>query len=200
MPPPVQKPPKKSPAACPPRDRDQTRMRIMEAAKIAFSQRGYAAANLREIAAQAGINGSLVIRYFGSKEKLFTEAVSEAFDLKHALANISRSELGTAMADLLFAEQRDVDLTAMMVRASMDNTVSQMVKELAETRMLEPLATLIGGRNSSLRAATLLSAVTGVWFYRFAMPILPFADKPDQEIVKHFAQLFQRIIDDDDLP
>jgi AcrR family transcriptional regulator len=172
----------------------------MEAAKIAFSQRGYAAANLREIAAQAGINGSLVIRYFGSKEKLFTEAVSEAFDLKHALANISRSELGTAMADLLFAEQRDVDLTAMMVRASMDNTVSQMVKELAETRMLEPLATLIGGRNSSLRAATLLSAVTGVWFYRFAMPILPFADKPDQEIVKHFAQLFQRIIDDDDLP
>jgi AcrR family transcriptional regulator len=172
----------------------------MEAAKVAFSQRGYAAANVREIAAHAGINAALIIRYFGSKEKLFEEAVSEAFDLEQALAGISRDELGQAIADLLFTDQQDVDLTAMMVRAALDPTVSPLVRDLAQARMLEPLAKLISGRNSMLQACTLLSAVTGVWFYRFAVPLGPLADKPKQAVIKHIASLFQRIINEDTLP
>ncbi|WP_218177198.1 TetR/AcrR family transcriptional regulator [Pseudomonas gingeri] len=182
------------------RDRDQTRTRIMEAAKVAFSQRGYAAANVRDIATHAGINAALVIRYFGSKEKLFEEAVFEAFDLEQALAGISLDDLGQAMADLLFSDQRDVDLTAMMVRAALDPTVSPLVRDLAQARMLEPLAKLLGGSKSVLRATTLLSAVTGVWFYRFAMPLMPLANKPKQAVIKHIADLFQRIIDEDSLP
>ncbi|HHH0459102.1 TPA: TetR/AcrR family transcriptional regulator [Yersinia enterocolitica] len=181
------------------RDRDQTRARIMEAAKVAFSQRGYAAANIREIAAQAGITAALVIRYFGSKEKLFEEAVSEAFDLKQALAGVSRNQLGQAMADMLFAEQNDVDLTAMLVRAAMDPTVSLTARNLAHARMLTPLAALIGGRKRMLRAGSLLSLVTGIWFYRFALPVSPLADKTEPVVVRHIADLLQKIIDGDTL-
>lgn len=180
------------------KDRGQTRARIIEAAKIAFSRRGYAAANMRDIASEAGITAALVVRYFGSKEKLFEEAVSEAFDLGQAFAEVDRNDLGKEMAKLLFSEQRDVDLTAMMVRSAMDPGVSPLVQDLARARMLKPLAAAIGGRNRNQRAAAVLSLVTGVWFYRFALPLSPLAGKSSPAVVEHIAGLLQSIIDEAD--
>jgi AcrR family transcriptional regulator len=64
------------------------------AAKRAFARHGYAAANVRDIATDEGINASLVIRHFGSKEKLFEVAVTDAFDLERTFAGVSCGELG----------------------------------------------------------------------------------------------------------
>jgi AcrR family transcriptional regulator len=135
------------------------------------------------------------MRYFGSKEKLFEEAVSEAFDVKHALTGVSRDQLGQAMANMLFGEQNDVDLMAMLIRSATDPKVCLMVRNHAYACMLEPLAALIGGRNQVVKASTLLSVVTGVWLYRFAIPIFPLADKPNQVVTTHIADLLQNIID-----
>ena len=51
------------------RNVDLTRHDIMEAAKLVFTTKGYDQASTRDIAKLAGINVSLVIRYFGSKRK-----------------------------------------------------------------------------------------------------------------------------------
>ena len=68
------------------RNVDLTRHDIMEAAKLVFTTKGYDQASTRDIAKLAGINVSLVIRYFGSKRNLFELTVVDT--LRNAIAGI----------------------------------------------------------------------------------------------------------------
>jgi AcrR family transcriptional regulator len=61
-----------------------TEERIKEAARIVFTQKGYASAKVRDIAKEADINLSLVNYYFRSKEKLFQLCMAE--NLRRLLA------------------------------------------------------------------------------------------------------------------
>lgn len=61
-----------------------TEEKIKEAARAVFTSKGYAATKVRDIAAEADINLSLVNYYFRSKEKLFqlimAETIQKLFD------------------------------------------------------------------------------------------------------------------------
>jgi AcrR family transcriptional regulator len=54
-----------------------TEEKIMEAARVVFTRKGYAAARTRDIAEEAGINLALLNYYFRSKEKLFHQVIME---------------------------------------------------------------------------------------------------------------------------
>jgi TetR/AcrR family transcriptional regulator len=53
-----------------------TRSRLVAAAVDAFSASGYEGVSVREVERQAGVNRGLVAYHFGSKEKLWQEAVN----------------------------------------------------------------------------------------------------------------------------
>jgi len=57
-----------------------TRERLLEVALATFSELGYDGASTREIARRADANPGLIPYYFESKERLWREAVSRAFD------------------------------------------------------------------------------------------------------------------------
>jgi AcrR family transcriptional regulator len=59
--------------------RGDTREAILIAALRIFASKGYDAASTREIATEAGINHGLIRYYFGSKSKLWKDAVDRAF-------------------------------------------------------------------------------------------------------------------------
>ena len=52
---------------------------ILQAAERLFAQHGYRGTSLRDIAVEAGVAESQIIRKFGSKSELFTQAVREPF-------------------------------------------------------------------------------------------------------------------------
>ena len=54
-----------------------TEQAILEAARKVFTRKGYAAARMEDIAAEAGINRALLHYYFRSKEKLFEMVFDE---------------------------------------------------------------------------------------------------------------------------
>jgi len=58
------------------RDAAHTRRLLLQAARHRFAVQGYAATTVREIADDAGVNASLISRYFQSKEGLFEECLS----------------------------------------------------------------------------------------------------------------------------
>src|SRR5262245_1171972 len=74
-----------------------TRQRILEAARARFSADGYERATIRAVAADAEIDPSMVMRYFGSKEGLFAAAASFDLDLPD-LAALPRRERGRRLA------------------------------------------------------------------------------------------------------
>lgn len=55
------------------RDPERTKARILAAAVAEFGEKGYAAARVSEIAAQAGVNKQLISYYFDGKEGLYRE-------------------------------------------------------------------------------------------------------------------------------
>ena len=57
-----------------PRRSDATRAAILAAARERFAADGYERATIRAIAADAKIDPSMVMRYYGNKEKLFAAA------------------------------------------------------------------------------------------------------------------------------
>jgi AcrR family transcriptional regulator len=52
-----------------------TRRAILHAARAMFAARGYEQTTIRAVAAEADVDASMVMRYFQSKERLFTAAV-----------------------------------------------------------------------------------------------------------------------------
>jgi AcrR family transcriptional regulator len=59
----------------PQRRSDQTRASILAAARRRFAAEGYAGTTIRAVATDAGIDPSMVMRYYGNKEGLFATAV-----------------------------------------------------------------------------------------------------------------------------
>ncbi len=57
-----------------------TEEKILDAAREVFTQKGFAAARMQEIADKAGINKGLLHYYFRSKNKLFHAVFYEVFD------------------------------------------------------------------------------------------------------------------------
>ena len=76
-----------------PRRSDRTRATILEAARRRFGRDGYERATIRAIAADAGIDPSMVMRYFGSKQGLFAAAAEIDLGLPD-LRGAPRSRLG----------------------------------------------------------------------------------------------------------
>jgi TetR/AcrR family transcriptional regulator len=58
----------------------ETRRKIVEAAKRAFSKYGYDGVSMEDIAREAGVKKALIYYYFPSKDKLFEEVWREALE------------------------------------------------------------------------------------------------------------------------
>lgn len=58
---------------------EESRANILDAARKAFAERGFEAANIRDIATDAGVTHTLIRYHFGSKEELWKEVVTHMF-------------------------------------------------------------------------------------------------------------------------
>lgn len=103
----------------------ERREQILAAASRVFGVRGYYGATTDQIAREAGISQPYVVRMFGSKEKLFVEALTRAVDkvavaFREAIAQSTAAgddepsthkRIGAAYVDLI--EDRGILLTLM---------------------------------------------------------------------------------------
>ncbi len=74
----------------------ETRKRIVDAAGEIFSAKGYAAANMREIARAAGTSVGGVYLYFKNKEELYKNLVSEKRSYLASMIETSSAQARTA--------------------------------------------------------------------------------------------------------
>ncbi len=71
-----------APATAPkgrPRDAEQTRKRILEAATVEFARKGLGGARVDAIALRSKSNKRMIYHYFGSKEQLFKQVIEAAY-------------------------------------------------------------------------------------------------------------------------
>jgi len=179
----------------PQRDARRTRGAILSAACEAFSLQGYAAVRVRDITTAAGVNPALVSRYFGSKERLFEEALSQLLD-GSLLIRTAREEFGEAMVALLTESERDRrNPLPMMLLASADPNARAIAARLLEDLVLAPLASWFGTEGAAIRAAQFAILASGFSFYREVYPLKVLTTDLDDETRAWLVGAFQSLVD-----
>lgn len=85
---------------------ERTRERILKAAILRFSTHSYEATGLRDLAADVGVDVAYVHRCFGSKEKLFREALKASMKPERLFGE--EGDMATFLAREMMRE-RDAD-------------------------------------------------------------------------------------------
>ena len=147
------------------RDAAATRAAIFEAATRRFAFQGYEHAGLREIAADAGVHAAMVIRYFGSKEGLFTEVVERAFDIRY-LIDGDRATIALRLArKMVYGREDTADKTPipllLMLRSATEPLAAELIRASLDRNVLRPLAKRLGGPDAEVRAALIIAQCTG---------------------------------------
>lgn len=82
--------------------KEERRRQILEAALAVFSQKGYHATNVSDVAAQAGVSQGTIYWYFDSKDELFEAAILFAF-MDFGEASLEGLELYPTATEKLWA-------------------------------------------------------------------------------------------------
>lgn len=155
------------------RDSEASRARILDAAKIRFSQNSYDGVGVREIAADANLDPAMVLRYFGSKENLFREIASQAFEVEALLAD-GIEALPERAASLLMGEVDDdawrsgYDPLRLLLASIGSVTAGPILAEYLHRDFIAPLVKAIGGREARERGALVAAQIVGFALIRVA--------------------------------
>ncbi len=177
------------------RDASRTRENILRAAQMLFAQKGYTTTGVREIAAAAGADATLIRRYFKSKEGLLRAAVVEFLQLEPFLEG-DRSHFGErAVAILRYGEDVPSALS-MMLLATADTEARAMCSALMHEYITLPLAQWLGGGEGAFARA---SQINFLWMgYMTSRQVLPFTllAGPALEATREWlAETIQAIVD-----
>ena len=133
----------------------------MEAAKLVFTNKGYDQASTRDIAKLAGINVSLVIRYFGSKRNPFELTVVDVAQCEVSIAlNVDLPEY---LTELLLNKSAipEFDPIIAMLRSASSEEVGPMLTEVVEDSFMVPFSKILSGVDAREKAAITLAVITG---------------------------------------
>ncbi len=176
------------------RDAARTRENILRAAQILFSQKGYTTVGVREVAAEAGVNSTLIRRYFGSKEGLFRAAVEDFLQVA-PFTDGPRSEFGDRAVALLKYGEEIPSALAMMMHATADPEARTLCSELMHDRIDQPLADWLGGKNAIVRATQINLLWIGYMAARQVLPLPALTGTAVDETRRWLATTMQTLVD-----
>lgn len=185
----------RSPTIPPARDANATRATILTAARERFANDGYDRATIRAIAADAGIDPALVMRYFGNKEGLFSAAAE--FDLRLPdLATVPDAMLGRTLAAHFIRRWDSDDTFRALLRAAVthDAAVARM-HDILDRQLVPALATRLADPTTTpVRAALLTTQLLGFALGRRILRFAALVDLDASQVERLLGDAFQRTL------
>lgn len=171
-----------------------TKDAIWNAASTLFAERGYAATSVRDIAALAGSDPSLVIRHFGSKENLFLNTMKLDL-LDNALTDLPIESLGERFIDsMLTTDERVRGVYLALLRASGTDALDSRLREAHEESFVEPLRSRLSGDDAELRARLAAALVGGLLYSLWAVGDEALLAADHDAVVRRYGALLQDLI------
>lgn len=177
------------------RSSEETKAVILAAARERFATTGYQAATIRAIAADAHIDPSMVMRYFGNKDQLFAAAAE--FDLRFPdLSDIPRAELGAALVAHFLDRWTQDDGLIVLLRSSTTNAEAAQRMQAIFAEQLGPAITRLNPTDPARCAGLIATQVLGMAMCRFVLKLPPIVAMSDGDLVHWLAPTLQRYLDE----
>jgi len=174
--------------------RTPSKTAIWDAALRLFSENGYAATSVRDIGAAAGVDPSLVIRHYGSKEQLFLDTMQ--LDLTvNPLSSAPLETLGESFIDLVLTTDDHVrGVFIALLRASGTDGISTQLREAHEQSFVAPLRERMHGPDADLRARLAAALVGGLLYAVWVAGDEQLLATEHDEVVRRYGALLQGLI------
>jgi AcrR family transcriptional regulator len=175
---------------------------VLEAARARFARDGYAATTMRKVAADAGVDASLVVRFFGSKAELFAEVMSVAPEVPSRLAeafeapeesvgdHVARTHLGVWEGDT-----RDSEPLLAMLRGALTNEqANEQLRGFLEARFTEDADANPRDELTAVRVGLASSMVMGVVLARRVIGVPTLAAQDVEDLAAAIGPALQAVL------
>ncbi|WP_067885918.1 TetR/AcrR family transcriptional regulator [Nocardia vaccinii] len=184
-------------AETPARRSDATRAAILAAARHRFAQDGFRKATIRAIAADAEIDPSMVMRYYGNKEGLFDAALEidlELPDLGVAPPDSLGETIMRRFLELWETPPGDEILLTLLRSAVTDDSVGQRAQRIFAGQIM-PMVLRVGDpADAPRRAGLIASQVLGLALCRYVLRLEPVVAMTHAELTANLAPVLQRYL------
>lgn len=176
------------------RSSDETKAVILAAARERFGAVGFQGATIRAIAADAGIDPAMVMRYYGSKDKLFAAAAE--FDLRFPdFTQTDPAQVGRSLVRHFLERWEGDEALVILLRSSATNgEAAQRMQEIFGTQIQPLVASFVPPQDSGVRAGLIATQILGMALCRFVLRLPPVVGMTQDEIVEWLGPTIQRYL------
>ena len=173
----------------------RTREAIENAARELFSSAGFEQTTVRDIAARAAIDPSMVIRYFGSKEALFARVAQPDLHMPQ-LDSTPPGQVGETLVSH-FLDQWEGDggrggLAVLLRSATQNEEAAERLRDMFAAQVMPAIARAGGGGTAPQRAGLVASQLLGLALTRYILKLTPVVKMPREVIVREVGATIQR--------
>lgn len=175
----------------------RTRRRILETARAVFAEVGYERATIRGIAITAGVDKSSVIKYFGTKQALFREAVHWEIPVAEMTSDDPAQTIDNYARSMLSAWTADPNSPmAVLLRTAMtSDDAADILRRHITAEAVDAVAHTIDAPDARLRAALISAMLMGIATQRFILRMADLADADIDDVLRLVAPLLQRLLE-----
>ena len=182
---------------------DRTRAAILRAARERFAAQGYERTTIRAVAADADIDPSMVMRYFGNKAQLFDAAL--AIDLRLPdLTAVAPDELAKALVrhflDRWEGDPADDALLVLLRSAVTNEHAAARMHEIFATQIAPALAATLGPELAARRAGLVSSQLLGLGLTRYLLRLPAVTTLTPDEIENGLAPAIKATLESSHVP
>ena len=181
----------------------RTREAIETAARELFAINGFERTTVRDIAARADIDPSMVIRYFGGKDALFAQVAAPDLQLAD-LSDVAPAAIGEAVVRHFLAQWEGDEagggMPVLLRSAASNDAAAERLREAFRAQVTPAIARFGGPDTAQVRAGLVATQLLGLAMARYVLRLPPVTAMPADLIVRVVGATVQRYVQGDDLP
>lgn len=182
-----------------------TRQAILTAARLRFASSGFGATTIRGVAADAGVDASLVMQFFRSKNELFAAVMSISPDVLARLDTAfegPQEHLGERLVRAHLeawegARETSEPLMAMLRGAVGNEQAGAQLREFIQARLVDAVRSRPGGSeadDAAVRAGLACSMLVGIVVGRRLVAVPTLADADLETVVALVGPAVQSVL------
>jgi AcrR family transcriptional regulator len=179
------------------RSGEESRQRVLQAARDLFAQHGFGSTSVRAIAAAAGVDPAMVFYFFGTKQGLFNAAVDMSDAVPPAIEAIFDGALATIGERIVRTLVTNLDrsdrtpLVTLTRSAPTDAQSEALLREFIDREITARLAALLGTPDAALRAGLVNVQILGLAVARYIVRVEPIASASVDELAATLGPVVQ---------